>query len=99
MSSLIVLDAFGKLAVFFIRRVGSEVQILGDVLAQIHNMAGPAADYQQRVIERMSVGIICSHRQGIAVNCHRMIIAAGNAEFVELLVKVNAIVLGRAVAD
>ena len=97
----VFLNALGKLQVLFIVRVGSEFHVLWDVLAQVaHQMHFIRRnDNHQRVIERMGVGIIGRHRQGVATDIYRLVIAAGDAILVKTLIKSYAVILWRAVAD
>ena len=100
----VVADAVGEFAVFFVGGIRREVHILGDVLTQV-NDGTPVRPLvrvhndHQGIVKGMSIGVIGRHRQGVAVNVHRLVVAARNAEFVKMLVKIDAVVLGGTVAD
>ena len=100
----VVADAVGKFAVFFVGGIGREVHVLGDVLAQVDDRTpvGPLVwvhDDHQRIVEGMCISVIGRHGQGVAVDVHRLVVAARNAKAVKMLVKIDAVVLGGTVAD
>ncbi len=77
----VVADAIGEFAVFFVGGIRREVHILGDVLAQVDDGTPVKPldwvhDDHQGVVEGMSIGVIGRHRQGVAVDVHRLVVAA-----------------------
>ena len=99
-SSLVCFDALCKGNVFFVVGVGGESEFLGYVLACIHHLCvGTPFHDVERVVECPLVGIPCREKECVAPCTHHLIVSASCSEFVNHLVKFDAVTLGRAVAD
>ena len=93
-------DAFGKSRVFFVVGVGGELDFFGDVFASIDELGGGASFYDVKgIVERAVVSISGGEEEGVAVGGYFLVVTAARTEFVETFVELNAVTLGRAVAD
>ena len=77
----VVADAVGEFAVFFVGGIRREIHILGDVLAQVDDgtPVRPLVrvhDDHQGIVKGMGIDVIGRHRQGVAVNVHRLVVPA-----------------------
>ena len=100
LSLLVFLNAFRKCNVFLVVRVRGESELFRNVLATVfHHFRISAVDDIERIVERSLVGIPCRQEECVALGVHFLIVSTTRSKLVEPLIKLNAITLGRAVAD
>ena len=97
MSAEVVGDAVGILAVLAVVGTRSVVHAFGNVDAVVEDGGGGATggfDDEEGVVEVVVVGGVDGEGEGVATDADVLVVAVGDAEFVEAVVELDAVVLG-----